>query len=500
MYLEQSQAQAASAKALAQQEIQAYEELEAALEEFENSQADLKGKAYDSARLYSESVLRPLVAGAKRLAQAVGEAVQRFPEAYMEQVAHESLKESELEMAIAELNLRISNARDAVDAMNLDRHDANEGARLNSYNRMIEIGESSKRVLEEKLEKLRAFHASSPQLFSEIDALKSVVETGLSEAGQCWDSKSGTFKVPKDKDWVKQLNTIMVKAGEVLSVSKEERVAFRNMLQTQYGFSAEEADIMLDVYVGLVKEYDGDKDKANQQFFVYMGSFVYGDSYVGGYSWSYVGGLIKPDEVEKKLKDLGISSKKIETLKTAILNQSAITGLSGTTEEKLATLKKKYPESTESRLKELLKQFDGKTDFAHTSATVSAHYEKNLFFDGTQNKYAGYYGDLTIPGDISMNNGDYHADLDAVNLYNQLKGDKNLVTSMNTYFDRVESDDSYRAEQFVTNIGDGDYDKGMKILESEYEVYTFQAGENPLYKDFIDSLKEKSDDLKADGK
>ncbi|MFC3931270.1 hypothetical protein ACVR0S_04525 [Streptococcus dentapri] len=99
-----------------------------------------------------------------------------------------------------------------------------------------------------------------------------------------------------------------------------------------------------------------------------------------------------------------------------------------------------------------------------------------------------------------MNNGDYHADLDAVNLYNQLKGGKNLVTSMNTYFDKVESDDSYRAEQFVTNIGDGDYDKGMKILESEYEVYTFQAGENPLYKDFIDSLKEKCDDLKADGK
>ncbi|MFC3931269.1 hypothetical protein ACVR0S_04530 [Streptococcus dentapri] len=372
MYLEKSQAQAASAKAMAQQEIQAYEELEAALEDFENSQADLKGKAYDSARRYSASVLRPLVMIGKQLSQTVSEAVQRFPEAYMEQVAQESLKESELEMSIAELDLRISNARDAVDAMNLDRHDANEGARLNSYHRMIDAAESSRRVLEDKLEKLRVFNATSPQIFSEIDALKAALDRGFALAEQSWDSQTGTFK-SVGTQWLSELKVEVQKVAKELTLSKEEREAFKNMMETQYGFSAEEADIMLDVYVGLVKEYDGDKDKANQQFFVYMGSFVYGDSYIGGYAWSYIGGLIKPDEVEKKLKDLGISPKKIETLKTAILNQSAVAGLNGTTEaEQMKELRKAFPKASDDRLKTILKQYGGKTDFAHTSATVSA--------------------------------------------------------------------------------------------------------------------------------
>lgn len=194
MYLEKSQAQAASAKAIAQQEIQAYEELEAALEAFENSGAELKGKTYDSARRYSASVLRPLAMIGKQLAQTVAEAVQCFPEAYMEQVAHESLKESELEMAIAELDMRISNARDAVAGMHLDSRDANEGARLNSYHRMIDAAESSRRVLEDKLEKLRVFNATSPQIFSEIDALKAALDRGFAQAEQSWDSQTGTFK------------------------------------------------------------------------------------------------------------------------------------------------------------------------------------------------------------------------------------------------------------------------------------------------------------------
>ena len=502
MYLEKSQAQAASAKAIAEQEIQAYEGLEAALEDFENSEADLKGKTYDSARQYVASVLRPLVMIGKQLAQAVAEAVQRFPDAYMEQVAQESLKESELEMAIAELNLRISNARDAVAGMKLNPHKANDRARQDSYNRMIEAGESAKRVLEDKLAKLRTFNASSPAIFSEIAALKAALEKAFAQAEQCWDSKTGTFKLPKDMSMFTQLSAKAVKAAKELTLSKEEREAFKNMMETQYGFSAEEANIMLDVYVGLVKEYDGDKDKANQQFFIYMASFVYTQDTTGAVMWGHTGGLMKADEVEKKLKDLGLSSKKITTLEMAVLNQSTVTGLSGTTnEERLKELAKIYKKDLSKdhdrkRLQELLDQYGDKTDFAHTSATLSAYYKDNGLADDVFNEdaNAGYYGDLTLPGNISMNNGDYHADLDAINLYNQLKGGKNLVTGMNNYFNKVETDDSYRAEQFVTNIGDGDYDKGMKILKGQYEQYVYNSGENPLFKDFIDGRKEKSDD------
>ena len=92
MYLEDSQSQAASTQKMTQEEIKAYEELERSLTDFEASTESLKGKAYDSARSYSERVLRPLVHGGKLLSEAVGKTVKRFPESYIAQVANESLK------------------------------------------------------------------------------------------------------------------------------------------------------------------------------------------------------------------------------------------------------------------------------------------------------------------------------------------------------------------------------------------------------------------------
>ena len=78
MYLGDSQSQANSTQTMTQEEIKAYEELEKSLTDFEGSVESLKGKAYDSARSYSERVLRPLAHGGKLLSEAVGKTVSRI--------------------------------------------------------------------------------------------------------------------------------------------------------------------------------------------------------------------------------------------------------------------------------------------------------------------------------------------------------------------------------------------------------------------------------------
>lgn len=206
MYVSSSRAQASSVKAMCQKQIQGYNELQQAINQFVMSSAELQGKTYDSAKQYFSAVLSPLAKGGMLLSEAVAEACQKFPDDYQSQVDSADLKSSELEEQIRQYQKGIDTANSIIQTvLSSPLPDPLKKTVLKSVKNVKEGQERAKKKLDKKLKKLKAFHASSPSIFSEIAALESAVNAGAKQAGNCWNGATGTFSTPKDMSWTETI-------------------------------------------------------------------------------------------------------------------------------------------------------------------------------------------------------------------------------------------------------------------------------------------------------
>lgn len=211
MYLSSSQQQASSVSSLCKKQIEGYESAQKAIADFVGNAPNLKGKAYDSGKAYFNAVLSPLAKGGILLSEAVEKAVKKFPEDYIAKVDSGDLKQSELEERIREVSQRLSQMQTARDAINSSKTpDLSKGYQLTANSMLMNVYNAQKQKLQEKLEKLLEFNATSPQLFSDIASLQSAVEQGLAQATNAWNASTGTFNIPSEKDleWAKKTNKI----------------------------------------------------------------------------------------------------------------------------------------------------------------------------------------------------------------------------------------------------------------------------------------------------
>lgn len=85
------------------------------------------------------------------------------------------------------------------------------------------------------------------------------------------------------------------------------------------------------------------------------------------------------------------------------------------------------------------------------------------------NHLSGWLGDITIGNSPSMNNADYKADLDAVNIVSIMKKQGiDYQTASNQYYDAINSGSYNRATQFVQNLGG--ISKIKKIIYDEVGI------------------------------
>ncbi|MCD7650090.1 hypothetical protein KYD88_09805 [Listeria monocytogenes] len=199
MYVSTSKAQATSTSQVCQQHLEGYEALQQAISQF-TLEPFLKGKAYDSAKAYYSTVLYPLVQGGILLTEATEEAVKKFPERYQSEVDSGDLKQSELEEQIRRVNELIHQANDLENQVRqspLSETDQQIQLQLNQA--LLEAYQTSKQELEEKLQKLIAFHASSPSIFSEIAHLKQAIDQGLAQTKTAWNPTTCTFMIPSQE-------------------------------------------------------------------------------------------------------------------------------------------------------------------------------------------------------------------------------------------------------------------------------------------------------------
>ena len=90
MYLEQSQLQSSSVATMCQSQMEAYRDLQSAIQKFSEDTESLKGDAYDSARSFFASVLLPLSKGGQLYAETFSQAIKKLPEDYQTMVDSKS--------------------------------------------------------------------------------------------------------------------------------------------------------------------------------------------------------------------------------------------------------------------------------------------------------------------------------------------------------------------------------------------------------------------------
>ena len=380
--------------------------------------------------------------------------------------------------------------------------------------------ESQIKELEEKIEKLEFFVAQVSQYFSDsLEVLRLAIQ-GASQLSQVLVDSDGNYSVDGvDMSWAIKMKGQKIET--YIPITKKEK--FIQTIRQQYGFSRTESEILLNLYQKLEKEY-GSK-KANIEFFKIVASYSYGDKSYG--AWQVVGGLYSPNGVnginvginyrmKSVLKKYGLKDDEIDTIQKAIQNQHNFTNLKKIQEtdseaeltQKLdAGASKAYGKDVryadldanqKSRIRELLSQFGGTTDYSHMAATISAHYTGNHFIEN-EDDLAGWQGDVagTMGLPPSLGNDDYRSDLDAVNIYNKMKNGDSVVDVTNSYYDSVERTSGYRAYEFVQNIGEGDYTKGMNKLEETYKLYvsSHSSEQSSNFEKFMNAIQHFQKDL-----
>lgn len=205
--------QASSTGTMIEQQLKAYESLETSLTQIENSALRLSGQAYDSFRSFVTSVVQPLKEAGVALVEATQESVKKLPASYRSEVADEDLQEEKLVSDIEQCDRMIaifheeineiaaSKSTSAGDFQRLQRLQ-----RIQGLNVLESIFKATKNKLQEKLNKLRAFNASSPSIFWEIDVLAQAIQIAVNQINVAWNPNTGMYSIPKDLSWSDLVN------------------------------------------------------------------------------------------------------------------------------------------------------------------------------------------------------------------------------------------------------------------------------------------------------
>lgn len=171
-----------------------------------SEEEDLQGSAYDSAKTFASSVLVPLMKAADLLSDAIKDATVQLPSDYTTQVCGESLDSETLQNQINAYTSSINSLEQSIQTAN-----AQTSPDQNLINRMTaqQIKQKvSRKLLENKLEKLMAFDADSPNIFNRVPDLQAAFQAGLTQVTDTFaTSTGGSFPIPADLTWTQTVQT-----------------------------------------------------------------------------------------------------------------------------------------------------------------------------------------------------------------------------------------------------------------------------------------------------
>lgn len=206
MYLGDSDRQNQSVSSIIKSRSNHYNNLQGTLVQFSNASPFLSGVTYDSAKNYSQKILIPLIKAGMLLDEAVKESCEAFTKKYREEVDTVDLRESEL---LDKINCVEIFANQARNLMSLEfRNEHPNATYLRNLQRIEDNHLETKRLLEEKLAKLRAFNSNSRAVFAKVDELYQLVQKGINEATHSWSEVGRSYLLNEKaiETWMESIN------------------------------------------------------------------------------------------------------------------------------------------------------------------------------------------------------------------------------------------------------------------------------------------------------
>ena len=492
MYLEQSQLQSSSVATMCQSQVEAYQDLQSAIQKFSEDTESLKGDAYNSARSFFASVLLPLSKGGQLYAETFSQAIKKLPEDYQTMVDSKSWREDDLLDKIRQEEQMIAYLDEVNQSLSSLTMDSEEKGRLRRSNVELMRGHhANKRVYETILKDLRAYDSYSGGLFDELDSIDVQLSRGLAQIESSWDAKTGVFKVPSDLTWANYLSAYS--DTKDMKLSRQEKAFVQTMI-AEYGFDAETAQQLLTIKQGIDKKFP----TSSQEFRDYIFLRVVGAAYYNDFKWNETAGYLRnyffdevissPSTVEKMrvekpileiFKELGLKEEKAKELYYNLRLQHELASGENNDSETLKvnspklyeTYKKRYSEAYDkeegfdqfwdSKLKAYSNNGVGHADFTHQSITMATHLNPNHvqladIYGGRERvkDLSGWEGDTTknaTDKKPSIGEDDYKADLDSVNLIGRMQKGQSYDQAISSYYADLQKDSTLREREFLKN-------------------------------------------------
>lgn len=495
MYLEQSQLQSSSVATMCQSQVEAYQDLQSAIQKFSEDTESLKGDAYNSARSFFASVLLPLSKGGQLYAETFSQAIKKLPEDYQTMVDSKSWREDDLLDKIRQEEQMIAYLDEVNQSLSSLTMDSEEKGRLRRSNVELMRGHhANKRVYETILSDLRAYDSYSGGLFDDLDSIDVQLSRGLAQIESSWDAKTGVFKVPSDLTWANYLSAYS--DTKDIKLSRQEK-AFVQTMMAEYGFDAETAQQFLTIKQGIDKKFP----TSSQEFRDYIFLRVVGAAYYNDFKWNETAGglwqyfyyeFVSDPQTGQKLRtlkpileifqELGLKKEKAKELYYNLRLQHALSNggnsvkkmheadlSSGTNSYEDA--KKNYKDTYgttkgfdqfwDSKLKAYSNNGAGHADFTHQSITMATHLNPNQaqlsdLYGGRERvkDLSGWEGDTTFNANDmkpSIGEDDYKADLDSVNLIGRMQKGQSYDQAISSYYADLQKDSSHREREFLKN-------------------------------------------------
>ena len=525
MYLEQSQLQSSSVATMCQSQVEAYQDLQSAIQKFSEDTESLKGDAYNSARSFFASVLLPLSKGGQLYAETFSQAIKKLPEDYQSMVDSKSWREDDLLDKIRQEEQMIAYLDEVNQSLSSLTMDGEEKGRLRRSNVELMRGHhANKRVYETILGDLRAYDSYSGGLFDDLDSIDVQLSRGLAQIETSWDAKTGVFKIPSDLTWANYLTAYS--DTKDMQLSRQEK-AFVQTMMAEYGFDAETAQQLLTIKQGIDKKFP----TSSQEFRDYIFLRVVGAANYDDFKWNETAGglwqyfyyeFVSDPNTGQKLRtlkpvleifqELGLKEEKAKELYYNLRLQHELASGENNDSETLKvnspklyeTYKKRYSEAYDkeddfdkfwdTKLKAYSNNGAGHADFTHQSITMATHLNPNQvqladIYGGRERvkDLSGWEGDTTKNAtDMkpSIGEDDYKADLDSVNLIGRMQKGQSYDQAISSYYVDLQKDSTQREREFLKNK---DWKEVRRtIYSSLVPAYILKKGEASI-KEYIES-------------
>lgn len=494
MYLEQSQLQSSSVATMCQSQVEAYQDLQSAIQKFSEDTESLKGDAYNSARSFFASVLLPLSKGGQLYAETFSQAIKKLPEDYQTMVDSKSWREDDLLDKIRQEEQMIAYLDEVNQSLSSLTMDSEEKGRLRRSNVELMRGHhANKRVYETILGDLRAYDSYSGGLFDDLDSIDVQLSRGLAQIETSWDAKTSVFKIPSDLTWANYLSAYS--DTKDMKLSRQEK-AFVQTMMAEYGFDAETAQQLLTIKQGIDKKFPTSSQEFRDYIFLrVVGAVSYNDlkwdetaGYLNNYFYDEV--ISSPSTVEKMrvekpllkiFKELGIKEEK--DAKKLIYNLRLQHEMAGGEYKNTKSLQENDPklyqnykdkyekvygtsgnfdQFWDSKLKAYSNNGVGHADFTHQSITMATHLNPSSLqlsdvYGGGRERVkdlSGWEGDTTknaTDKKPSIGEDDYKADLDSVNLIGRMQKGQSYDQAITSYYADLQKDSTLREREFLKN-------------------------------------------------